>query len=185
MHILSDSTFLKTFAAFNTIYLAALAGAAHGMYLFSIPIIKNNSSTLGMLRQFHQLITLGARYMQGSSRMQGVSLAALTYLLYRYPDLEIARRWKYFAAALVVGIQVAWYEVVFIFPTNDRLVEMEGELKRETGGGEEGKREGEKARDREMRGEVLRLLEQWRRWHVGRIIVPLVCTCLAVCGLIF
>ncbi|PVH89164.1 hypothetical protein DL98DRAFT_565294 [Cadophora sp. DSE1049] len=179
MDTLFSSTFLKVFAAFNTIYLAALAGAAYGMYIFSIPIVKNSNSSLTMLRQFHQLITLGARYMQGSSRIQGISLALLTYLLYSHPDEEISGRWKWFGAALVLGAQVAWYEVVFVFPTNDRLVEMEGELKNVSGG------EDRENRDREIMGEVLRLLDQWRRWHVGRIVVPLVCTCFAVCGLIF
>ncbi|KAH7399856.1 hypothetical protein BKA64DRAFT_777995 [Cadophora sp. MPI-SDFR-AT-0126] len=171
--------FIKVFAAFNTIYLAALAGAAHGMYIFSIPIVKNSDSSMIMLRQFHQLITLGARYMQESSRVKGLALALLTYLLYSHPDEEISGRWKWFGAALVLGAQVAWYEVVFVFPMNDRLVEMEGELK-EVGEGEERKR-----RDREIRAEVLRLLEQWQKWHIGRIVMPLMCTCLAVRGLIF
>ncbi|KAK0102314.1 hypothetical protein ONS95_005937 [Cadophora gregata] len=125
MDILFNPTFLKVFATFNTIYLAALAGAAHGMYIFSIPIIENSDSSMNMLRQFHQLITLGAKYMQGSSRIQGASLALLTYLLYAHPDEDIDARWTWFGAALVLGAQVAWYEFVFIFPTNDRLVEME------------------------------------------------------------
>lgn len=117
--------------------------------------------------------------MQGSSRVQGTSLALLTYLLYSYPDKEICGRWKWFGAALGLGAQVAWYEVLFVFPTNDRLAEMEGELK-----GVKSEEEKERT-DREIRGEVLRLLEQWRKWHIGRIVIPLVWTGLALRGLIF
>ncbi|KAL2071180.1 hypothetical protein VTL71DRAFT_12415 [Oculimacula yallundae] len=178
MKIFSDPTFLKAFAAFNTIWLAALAGAAQGMYTFSIPIVRNNTSSFNMLRQFHQLITLGAKYMQGSSRVQGILLATLSYLLYIHPDPEIAARWKYFAAALVIGVQVAWYEVVFIFPTNDRLVDMEGELKRM-----DGEERGE--RELEMRGEILVLLDSWRKWHIGRIVVPFISASLILIGLMF
>lgn len=118
--------------------------------------------------------------MQESSRIQGVSPALLTLLLYRHPDPDIQARWKYFAVALVVGIQMAWYEVVFIFPTNDRLVDMEGELERKKAKGEEVREE----RERELRGKVLRPLEKCRMWHIRPIAVPLVCTCFAIAGLI-
>lgn len=101
--------------------------------------------------------------MQGSSRFQGASLALPTYLLYSHPDKDMCGRRKWFGAALVFGAQVAWYEVVFVFPTNDRLVEIEGELKVVKSGDEK------QMRDTNPRGEVLRLLEQWRNWHVGRI----------------
>ena len=72
MDILYDSTFLKFFAAFNTIYLAALAGAAHGMYIFSIPIVENSDSSMVMLRQFHQLITLGRSTCKGAVEFKGL-----------------------------------------------------------------------------------------------------------------
>ena len=64
--------------------------------------------------------------MQGSSRIQVASLALLTYLLYSHADKENSWRWKWFHAALILGAQVAWYEIVFLFRTNDRPVEMEG-----------------------------------------------------------
>lgn len=72
----------------------------------------------------------------------------------------------------MVGLQVAWYEVVFVFPINDRLIEMEARLEKMD----------EKA-DRGMRDEVLRLLKEWRKWHIGRIVIPFAAVAIAVAGL--
>ncbi|EON61829.1 hypothetical protein W97_01047 [Coniosporium apollinis CBS 100218] len=156
--------------------IAVIGGAAVSMYIFSIPVIESGRefSSAVMLRQFHYLITLGAKYLQNGSRIQGISLSTLVYLLYRHPDPDMASRWKWFAAALFVGAQVAWYEVVYVFPTNDRLVEMEGELRKTD----------EPDADRKARPEVMRLLEKWRRRHIGRIIIPFAAVTLAFCGLL-
>ncbi|KAI9155651.1 hypothetical protein HJFPF1_08239 [Paramyrothecium foliicola] len=153
MDVSSNITFLRAFAALNTVLLGLVAGAAISMYTFSIPVIETGGSisSLVMLRQFHQLITFGARYLQKGSRIQGILLALLTYLFYSHPDDEIAHRWEHFATALFVGAQVAWYEVVFVFPINDRLVEMEAQqLKAKTS-----------VTDQNANQEIFRLLEEW------------------------
>jgi hypothetical protein len=112
--------------------------------------------------------------MQGGSRIQAVPHLLLIYLFYQHPDPAISSRWKYFAAAIFVGVQSAWYEVVTIFPTNDKLLKLEEEVKKMN-----------QEQDRKMRGEVVGLLEKWRRWHIGRIVLPTVSFGLAVCGVLF
>ena len=174
INIFENRTFLKYFAAFNITWIAVVAGLAIGMYSFSVPVIEDarGFSTQVMLRQFHHLIRLGIKYIQQGSRVQGVTLALLTWMFYRHPDEAISQAWPYFAASLLVGLQVAWYEVVFVFPINDKLIEMEGILEKMD----------EKA-DRAMRDEVLELLEQWRKWHIGRIVIPFAAIGVAVAGL--
>ncbi|USW52125.1 hypothetical protein Slin15195_G054440 [Septoria linicola] len=180
--ILSDPTFLKAFAALNVTSLAAIGGAATGMYIFSIPTIltaqRSDSSTLTMLKQFHHLITLGRKYMQNGAKIQALALCLLTWLFYRHPDPDISRLGKFFLMALVVLVQVAWYEVVFVFPINDKLVEMEGRLEKVCGEEEKGEM------DRAMREEVLGLLEDWRKWHFGRIVIPFAAVGVVFAGLL-
>lgn len=174
MEVLENRDLLKAFAALNITWSAARGGAALGMYLFSVPVIEGGGkfSTIMMLRQFHHLITLGFRYIQTESRIQNIPLFALTWLFYRHPDPEVSKAWLYFFGALLVQLQAAWYEVVFVFPINDKLVEMEGTLEKMD----------EKA-DRAMQPQVLRLLESWRAWHIGRIVIPFAAVAIAFGGL--
>lgn len=174
MGILSNRGVLQVFAAVNIACLAGFGGAAMGMYLFSIPIIQTGRdfSTKVMLRQFHHLITLGARYMQNGSRVQALSLLTLSWLCYRHPDDRIHGAWLHFAAALFVLVQIAWYEVVFVFPYNDALIEMERRLERV-----------DVKSDRAVGAEGNRLLEGWRMWHIGRIAIPFIAAAIALRGL--
>lgn len=177
MEFLTDLTFLRALAAFNTVTIGLMAGAAFSMYFIAMPIVQQAApfSTRTMLHQFHYLITMGARYLQTGSRVQGVTVLILIYCLYTHPDPEIASRWKYFAATLFTGVQVAWYEAVTIFPTNDRLVEMKHQLDAAK----------DEKLDLRIRPEALRLMESWLFWHVGRMVIPLACVVLSVYGLMF
>ncbi|KAK5700046.1 hypothetical protein LTR97_006180 [Elasticomyces elasticus] len=177
MDILSNPTFIKAFAALNIVWIAVVAGCAISMYIFSIPVIEKGQdfSSAVMLRQFHDLINRGTKYLQGGSRIQAILLIILVYLTYTHPDPEISGRWKYFAAATFIGAQVAWYEVVFVFPTNDRLIEMESQLKRTD----------DADADRRARAEVLRLFDKWRFWHVGRIVIPFAAVAVGMAGLLW
>ncbi|KAK5707341.1 hypothetical protein LTR17_020792 [Elasticomyces elasticus] len=177
MSLLTNSTFIKAFAALNITWIAVVAGCAISMYIFSIPVISKaqDHSTAIMLRQFHDLINRGTKYLQGGSRIQAVLLVSLVYLTYTHSDPEISGRWKYFAAATFIGAQVAWYEVVFVFPTNDRLIEMESELKTAN----------DADADRKARAEVLRLFDKWRYWHVGRIVIPFAAVGVGMVGLLW
>ena len=48
-----------------------------------------------------------------------LALITLTSLCYSDPHPNLSARWKVLAAS-----PLAWYQVVFVFPTNDRLVEI-------------------------------------------------------------
>lgn len=171
-----ESSSLLVLVAVHAVWLSVTTGAALGMYLFAIPIIKTGPSvsSIVMLHQFHHLIDLGIRYMQTNSRIQVFSLATLMSVLYYHSDPVVASKWWYCATALLVCMQAIWYEVVFIFPTNDTLVQMEKELSK-TSNSEAGLK---------VRPEVLRLLERWRRRHFARIVIPFVAASIMTYGLL-
>lgn len=173
MNVLEDRELLKALAGLNIMWTVTRAGVALCLYGFSAPVIEaGRGSTLVMLHQFSHLISLGFKIIQTESRIQNIPLIALTWLLYRHPEPEISKAWLYFFAATLIQIQAAWYEIVFVFPINDKLKEIEKML--------EGKDE---KTDRAMRPEVLRLLESWRTWHIGRIVLPFAAGAVALCGL--
>jgi len=125
------------------------------MALMIIPILRLAPTPSIATTQFNHTVNLGARYMQTSSRSLAAALALLTAALYQPGDSS----WKYCVAALVLLFNVAWYEVVFIFPTNDRIA---------TG---------------KVGGEEMRvLLDSWQRWHWGRILMPAVSGCIVLFG---
>ncbi|KAK4620150.1 hypothetical protein CLAFUW4_11083 [Fulvia fulva] len=130
MDIFTNTTFPKCLAALNLILVALIAGAASTLYISSIPIIKlgRSHSSKVMLKQFRLLVVLGGRYLQTGSRIWAASMAILTWLLYVHQDEVLSGRGRYSAAALFIGAQAGWYEIVYVFPTNDRLMEMEVEL---------------------------------------------------------
>lgn len=177
MDMITNTTFPKCLAAFNLILIALIAGAAFTLYLSTIPIIKlgRSHSTKVMLSQFRLLITLGGRYLQTGTRAWAASMAVLTCLLYFHRDEALSERWSYFAAALFTGAQAGWYEIVYVFPTNDRLLEMEDDLLKSD----------DAEADQKIRGEVLRLLEKWRYRHIPRILLPLGAVALIVAGIMF
>ena len=177
MDILLDPSFLNPFAAVNIAFIFTITGGALGMYLISMPLIQSAHPfpSAVLLNQFHQLIIFGARYMQTSARIQSAMLAALALLSYLSEAEECHARWLWFAGALGTLLQTAWYEIVFVFPTNDRLVEMKKIL--------EGVSNNAKA-DTEMKPEALRLLETWNNRHIPRILLPFAAGVLLIKGIL-
>ncbi|GAB7366793.1 hypothetical protein MBLNU230_g0745t1 [Neophaeotheca triangularis] len=195
-------TVLKALAALTTTTLAMLTGGALHMYLFSIPVITagaltnpnpnpkpnttantaNTTNTptpppsttaLTLLHQFHHLTDLGAKYMQTTARASTASLLLLALL--SHPSLQTPnplQSWPYFALAAFVLAQTAWWEIAFVFPINARLIALERREEVLVGEGVAGV----------GLGEVLVRLEDWRRWHVGRIAFPAVAAGLAFVG---
>lgn len=175
MDILLDPSFLKPFAAANVALIFTITGGALGMYLISMPLIQSASpfASAILLHQFHQLITFGARYMQTSARIQSAMLATLTLTSYMSEDEECHGKWLWFAGALGTLVQTAWYEIVFVFPTNDRLVEMK-EVLRGVGNDADD--------DKKMKPETLRLLKTWNQRHIPRILLPFAAGVLLIKG---
>jgi hypothetical protein len=175
MDMLENRDLLKALAALNIVWTACRAGVALCLYRFSVPVIETGRdfSTMVMLRQFHHLISLGFKYIQTESRFQNIPLLALSWSLYRHPDPEISSKWLYVFTATLVQIQAAWYEVVFVFPINDKLTDLEKKLEKK-----------DEIADQEMRPEVLGLLEAWRMWHIGRIVIPFAAAVVGLGGLL-
>ena len=74
--------------------------------------------------------------------------------------------WLPYALAIGVLVPIGPWEMLLIFPTNDKIAEMTRGLERA------GKEDFGDERDEE----VERLLGSWASWHVGRIVAPLVAT---------
>jgi hypothetical protein len=82
-------------------------------------------------------------------------------------------KWKWYAAAGLVLVQVAWYEVVFIFPINDQAIAMGDKLD----GGDLWLKSSEHAKLQE-------LLRSWPRWHFGRILAAFIPGCITLAALL-
>ncbi|KAF9697653.1 hypothetical protein EKO04_004190 [Ascochyta lentis] len=121
--------------------------------------------------QFTQTVTWGSQYLQPTSRLLAASLLLTTLLTYCLPTPEHAAAWPYWAAALAVLLPVAPYEVIFIFPINERVQAIAGAL--EGGGDEKG-----------AKRELVVLLQQWRVRNYGRVGMPVVAGVVAWCGVV-
>lgn len=123
-------------------------------------------------KQFEEVIRLGYKYLQSGSRNLAIAVLATTVLTYYHPDPAIASKWKWYAAASFTLVQVAWYEVVFIFPINDQAIAMGDKL------------EGDDMwlQDREH-AKLHELLRSWRRWHFGRIMAAFIPGCMTLAAL--
>lgn len=175
---LFNASFVRPLAAFSVVFIFIITGGALAMYLIAVPLIQSAHSfpSAVLLHQFHTLIGFGIRYMQTSARIQAALLATLTLLSYLSEGEEGRKQGFWFAASFVTLAQAAWYEIVFVFPTNDRLIDMKFQLER-------AKRDTDM--DKKMKGETLRLLEKWRRRHVPRIILPFAAGLLLIEGILF
>ncbi|KAM0711799.1 hypothetical protein Q7P35_001168 [Cladosporium inversicolor] len=126
-----------------------------------------------IIEQFKEVIRQGYKYLQSGSRSIAICLLATIVLTYYHPDEAVAAKWKWYAAAFAVLIQAAWYEVVFVFPINDRANAM-GE-----------KSEGDDLWLTDSEHERLHgLIRSWRWWHFGRIVAAFVPGCLTLAALL-
>jgi hypothetical protein len=126
-----------------------------------------------IVNQFEEVIRLGYKYLQTGSRNLSVALIATIALTYYHPVKAIALKWKWYAAAALVLVQAAWYEVVFIFPINDRAIAMGDKLE----GDDLWLEDSEHAKLQE-------LIRSWRRWHFGRIIAAFIPGCITLVALV-
>lgn len=123
--------------------------------------------------QFKEVIRRGYKYLQSSSRNIAIAVLATAGLTYYHPDGAVAAKRKWYAAAFGLLIQVAWYEMVFIFPINDQAIAMGEKLE----GGDLWLADSEHAR---LQG----LIRSWRWWHFGRILAAFVPGCLTLAALL-
>lgn len=89
-------------------------------------------------------------------------MLAVTVLISQHPDPSQSWKWKLWGPAFFILIQVAWYEVYFIFPINDTIKAMGEKLE------VAGEQELPKAEQKRLR----ELLVKWEFRHRLRIAMP-------------
>ena len=127
-----------------------------------------------MVAQFDDTISRGEKYLLPSSRILAVGLVSLGILTSQHSDEAIAAMWKYYALAGFVLVQVAWYEIVFIFPINRKV--------REMGKVFEGNKKSSLPDTQQK--ELIANLEKWKRFHTVRVILPLVGACISLAAVL-
>ncbi|KAF2716339.1 hypothetical protein K431DRAFT_20127 [Polychaeton citri CBS 116435] len=168
--------------AFAVLTLALIAGASYSMSLIIIPLIQKAPHTKAKTVQFASLIGKGAKYMQPTSRIMMATLTLLSALLYRNAGKEDVTAassggvgdlpsWKGWMLAAIVVAQVAWFEVVAIFPFNDII-------------GDVGRKLMEKGTDGSLEAEAIvsESLEAWRRRNLVRASLPLLAAVIGMCA---
>lgn len=108
---------------------------------------------------FCQLFDWGGQYLQPSSRILGLSLVSLATWAFVLGNPV----WKYNVVSLLVLAPVAVWEILYIFPINERVKALDAKLESSTDGRLDAKQE----------KELERLLWQWSKLHVARFVLPL------------
>lgn len=138
-------------------------GIAFSLSAWVTPLLLLPSNpSRSTIDQFNATIARGAKYLQPSSRVSGFLFLSLTLLISQHPDPDVAWKWKLYGAAFLAVMQVAWYEVYFIFPINDTIKAIGEAMARS---GEQELSEAEQKRLRE-------LVLKWERRHRWRIVMP-------------
>ena len=117
-----------------------------------------------MIAQFDDSIRRGERYLLPSSRILGAALASLILLLMLHSNESVSAKKMYYGAAMLVVMQVAWFEIKFIFPINHAIRKM----------GEEYDEQSKSFRSKAEKEKLLELLNRWKRFHTFRILAPLI-----------
>ncbi|KPI39652.1 uncharacterized protein AB675_3453 [Cyphellophora attinorum] len=147
--------FLATFS------LAILSGIALSLTIWCIPLVRLAPTTSSKIRQFNHIIQLGFTYLQPSSRIIPACLVAAIAIAFTNGD----PRWKHYVATVAVMIPTGPWEVYLVFPINDEIKAMGQSL-------EKGKEDFGNPRDQELE----RRLDDWVKWHTGRIVAPMLGT---------
>lgn len=98
----------------------------------------------------------------------------ITLLISQHPDNAESWKWKLYGVGLLAVIQVAWWEVYFIFPINDTIKAMGAKL--------EGATPQTLSEAEEKRLHDLLLKWEWR--HRARIALPFIGLVVAVVAVI-
>ena len=144
------------------------------MLVWVMPIVRLGPNTLTKCRQFNHAVHLGATYLMPTSRTRPVLILTLAYLFYAQASAQLKEpsfsntvaAWSPYALAIAVMVPTAPWEIYLIFPTNDRVAEMQKQLERM----------GKENYGDERDDEIGELISVWQKWHVGRVVAPLVAT---------
>ena len=95
--------------------------------------------------------------------MSALGLAVLTYSMSKHPDPTVAIRWRYYASSLAVLLSFVPFEVIVIFPLNDRVGEIGVKLREK----------GEKDADDKTQAQLVTLLKKWQARNLLRAMIGL------------
>ncbi len=144
------------------------------MLVWVISIVRLAPTTLTKCRQFNHSVHLGSKYLQPTSRAMPVVMLVMAYLSHVEASKDLKElslsytmaAWLPYALAVAVLAPTGPWEIYLIFPTNDKIAEMKKELEKR------GKENFGDERDNQI-GELLSI---WQKWHVGRVVAPLLAT---------
>jgi hypothetical protein len=114
---------------------------------------------LAAIAQFDFIIQMGETYLMPFSKFLAASVFVLAAAASQHPDPGEAAKWKWYLAAGVVVIQIAWFEARYIFPINDEVRAM----------GAKGHGSSDQSKFEKVLGERL---QRWRQYHAVRTALP-------------
>lgn len=113
--------------------------------------------------QFSKTVVMGETYIQPMSRTCSVLLMSMLALTWNNQTYNGIPDWKAWGTALCVLAPTLPYELMFVFPINEKIKGMLSEM-------EQGDRKAGSASGEKLDG----LFRKWRLLNIGRITPPLV-----------
>lgn len=124
------------------------------------------------IKQFIATVTKGARYLMRASRTVMLLLVIITWLTASSSDPSVSAGWKSWLITIFVLIPTAPYEIYFIFPINDRVMEMNHQIAKD----------GEELTEQQKK-ELSSLLNKWAYRNFGRVAMPFMAGILGIYNL--
>lgn len=150
-------------------------GVASCLSIWVIPIIlRPENRSKSMIAQFEESVNRGERILQPTSRALTASLFAVALMTYPQSDGQAAEKWKYYAIAGFTALQVAWYEIFFVFPINRQVSKLRVEVDRS---------KDDSLSDAHY-NRLASSLKSWQLWQWGRVILPAAASVIAMGALL-
>lgn len=150
---------LDTLAISSLLFIAGLS------FCLSVWVIPNAFLVPPalQLQQFTETFTKGSKFLLPSGRLIMASLLSRTLLTIYHPDPVISKGWTIWALMSGIMILAAPFEILTIFPINDRASKLKRQVEKDR-----------KPLSHAQEMEVSRLMTLWASRNFGRVILPLV-----------
>ncbi|MCJ1252777.1 hypothetical protein MMC24_000583 [Lignoscripta atroalba] len=134
---------------------AVITGASAALSFVVIPIELLAPPKI-FTTQFSATIQKGKELLQTSSRATALTFVVLAWSCSQHSDVALASKWRYYATSAALMVAIAPYEILYVFPVNDRIGELGERL------------QGESLEEKEEK-ELRALMLSWRRRNLGRV----------------
>lgn len=150
-------------------------GIAWGFIFWILPIIKLNRNPNNAASQLVETSHRGGLWLEPINASLAALSAFLSILLRYHPDPTQAATWKFYAAASLTLVQVAWWERVFIFPLDRAMTAVSslGNARKELPVGD--------SQNVEL-ASLHRSMDRWGMYHTVRAALPLAAAMVALAG---